>query len=177
MTVHLEAGMTAIRRDGEPAAKPGIEWGKWTDGPVSADEWAMQIERIGPNVRHRIPADRPRAAHKLNLQEEDVVELVAWQDGRDWAVGRIFKFDGLDLRSEGFVFAVPSVLPKGHRPLFRVISSAADAKPDEVIVRYARLYLDLGALWIASATPDCTHRFTIAFPHGSDIGMVTREKL
>ena len=103
--------------------------------------------------------NRPRAAHKLNLQPGDVVRLVAWQSA---ATKQAY------LRDVEFTVGKPmwgSIgsqrnNPKGSRPLFTVISRAADAKPDEV-----------------KTTCDENYRYTRIFSAGSDIGTVTREKL
>ncbi len=124
------------------------------------------------------PADRPRAAHRLNLQEGDVVELVAWQDGQTRLVGVkyrkagawLYEIDGLG----GWL--IEQTYPKGHRPLFRVISRAAEQKPDEVIVLTGWLEK---AGWILGYSPcTCdTHRFTLTFPAGGNTGTVTREAL
>lgn len=71
---------------------------------------------------------KPKAAHKLDLRDGDVVELMAWQRvatnqklfvGTKWLVG------GDDWKLFRHLHNI-----KGTRPLFRVISRAADAVPD-----------------------------------------------
>ena len=120
--------------------------------------------------------NRPRAAHKLNLRDGDVVELVGWQDGGNIRVGERFTVSNqtlLDKRGNDR-FLVHSAWVKGRRPLFAVVSHAADshdlsdmpefqaahAKPDEVITIHKR---------------DKAYRLT--FPHGSDVGKAVREEL
>jgi hypothetical protein len=88
------------------------------------------IARVrNPNKLARDP-DRPRAAHKLNLQPGDMVELVAWQNGSTGFVGEAFRVsdDGERLVYKGVLFwmLAKSAEPKGIRPLFRVISRAVD---------------------------------------------------
>lgn len=108
--------------------------------------------------------NRPRAAHKLNLRDGDVVELVAWQDGRKDQAGVHWRFKETKLLRIGGIGSinVPSMLAKGERPLFRVISRADDAKPepDESFTIHKR-----------------DKAYHLTFPAGSDVGTVTREKL
>ena len=64
--------------------------------------------------------NRPRPAHKLNLQKGDVVRLVKWQDGYTCMIGSKFTCgDSGAVRSQ-----IDTPSPKGHRPLFVVVSRA-----------------------------------------------------
>lgn len=133
MTVQLEVGMTGVRRDGEPAEEPRkvMLLGNGVEMMPKPDGWVPELGALtfwfgGVEYVHK-PADRPRAAHKLNLQVGDVVELDAWQDGNtSKLVGTTYKASGEFLhQTAGNGWLTPSVYPKGHRPLFRVISRAA----------------------------------------------------
>ena len=224
---HPDSLYVIVNRAAKAADKMGLEWGEWIKGPAKPEKLAsgrkVQLKPVGLELFHRIakpapkPADRPRAAHKLDLQDGDVVELVGWQDGSTAHVGELFKvlqnwlWNDPPTRGLG----INGSHPKGHRPLFRVISralravdgmgvtvqkpvvwtklvagknitlpvmqmpEAAEKKPDEVIVRYGAAADTTGRFH--SLTPYLTiadtHRFTITFPHGSDTGTVTREKL
>lgn len=101
--------------------------------------------------------NRPRTAHKLNLRNGDVVRLDAWENCVATRVGELFTVANGRI---GGIGGIPSGVPKGYRPLFTVISRAADLKPDEVLTIHKR---------------DKAYRLT--FPAGSDTGTVTREKL
>ncbi len=120
------------------------------------------------------PAIRPRASHNLDLRDGDVVELVAWQSkaaNQGLRIGETFVVG--NEQWEGFIARHN---PKGHRPLFRLISSAAGAKPDRVIVRYG-FPEDADGTWTAKRYDADTYRCTITFPDGSDVVTVVREKL
>lgn len=140
---------------------------KRADAPKPADRPNVFVSFAGEGY-----TARPRAAHKLDLQDGDVVELMGWQSGGNIRVGEKFTVAGGVLHDENGDkrFIIPSAWPKGHRPLFRVISRAANAKPDELIVLY-------GPTWGKLHMMADTHRITLTFPHGSDAGTVTREKL
>lgn len=229
-------------------------WNGWTN---SADDWSFVCaneEMVSPDSLYVIvkraakPADRPRAAHKLNLKDGDVTNLVAWQHGigivgivHTWKNGWLWHKGQKCITQEG-IFS----LPKGQRPLFRVISPAPrtakellahednpraaeqpdtkpqtqthvqaghlhlegllaeqkpdkgeperagpshiytgedgtwncdlpHVKPDDVIVLYAQ-EVNVSPLYHVKYGC-CTHRLTITFPSGSDVGTVTREKL
>ena len=65
---------------------------------------------------------KPQPAHKLDLKPGDVVELFAWEDGFHGAIG-----DKITCGKDGKLYHSDFVLdcyPKGHRPLFRVVSRA-----------------------------------------------------
>lgn len=247
MTVNLEVGMTAIRRDGERVGPVGVHkhssfplrigeesyltsgsWGGRSDHRrdiiAAGYPWADLGAQMGDTVRlvwnghytkpddivavlvpgdfdgdadhpdslyviveraATIPntvavnitmVDRPRAAHKLTLRDGDVVRLEKWQDGRKWDIGKTYTARNcyLDGTSKMAHYHVASPLPKGHRPLFTVISRAADAKADEVIIFHSSMP---SLHWRRPRFANDTHRFTITFPAGSDTGTVTREKL
>jgi hypothetical protein len=62
---------------------------------------------------------KPKPAHKLDLKPGDVVELVAWEDGCvQGAVGKTFDVGLNGPKTKIWEFNQP----KGHRPLFRVVS-------------------------------------------------------
>lgn len=64
---------------------------------------------------------KPQPAHKLDLKPGDVVELVAWEDGTTGAGnGEQFNVGKNGVKSGHWNFDQP----KGHRPLFRVVSRA-----------------------------------------------------
>lgn len=67
---------------------------------------------------------KPKPAHKLDLKPGDIVELVAWEDGFTGAAGRTFNV-GLT-GPEGRYLQCN--LPKGERPLFRVVPRANSPK-------------------------------------------------
>lgn len=118
------------------------------------------------------PADRPRAAHKLDLRDGDVVELVAFQC--DCGNEEYFINSQFVVGSERWISLCVEGRDKGHRPLFRVISRAADATPDEVVNFFAKIP---EVLLCKLRAENDTHRFTLTFPHGSDTGTVVREAL
>jgi hypothetical protein len=73
--------------------------------------------------------NRPRPLHKLGLARGDEVELVKWEDKYSGNVGMIFVVSADGQRVEhdnGIAYQIPRILRKGQRPLFRVISRAAD---------------------------------------------------
>lgn len=65
---------------------------------------------------------KPQPAHKLDLKPGDVIQLVAWECGRDiGSVGKTF--------TVGDEVEIWNFKPtKGERPLFRVVSRASSPK-------------------------------------------------
>lgn len=63
---------------------------------------------------------KPQPAHKLDLQEGDVVELCGWEDNAHSAVGDKFTVGKKGIKSGMYNFKQP----KGERPLFKVLSRA-----------------------------------------------------
>jgi hypothetical protein len=90
----------------------------WTEG---------FIYRVSPKSAK--DPNRPRPAHKLGLTPGDKVELVKWEDKYLGYEGMIFvvSADGTRVDHDGGIsYQIPCILRKGNRPLFRVISRAAD---------------------------------------------------
>lgn len=95
------------------------------------DEWVPNCMGIKNLRAYRIPPapkppkdpNRPRPAHKLNLQKGDVVRHEGWQDdfGVDMGIVKV---------GEGGRFGkmlqlqIDTPIPKGKRPLFVVVSRA-----------------------------------------------------
>ena len=128
-----------------------------------------------------IAPNRPRAAHKLNLQDGDRVKLVGWQDNKTSCVGNVYTFiDGWLVDVFGIqMHIVPSVFPKGERSLFIVVFRANSPVPDEVIVLTGWQDDDMSS-WIMAQDMSSefdTCRMTLTFPAGSNIGTVVREEL
>jgi hypothetical protein len=66
---------------------------------------------------------KPKPAHKLDLKPGDVVELVAWEDVGPLTHALKLTYDGTSLRGDFHnVIRDYSSIPKGKRPLFRVVS-------------------------------------------------------
>jgi protein involved in polysaccharide export with SLBB domain len=72
------------------------------------DGYAIYINTPDLIRRHY---NKPKPAHKLDLKPGDVVELVAWEDGSLGGVGKEYKYGNFE-----------TVISKGHRPLFKVVS-------------------------------------------------------
>jgi hypothetical protein len=68
--------------------------------------------------------NRPRPAHKLELEGGDVVQLVCWQCGRECCVGETFAVGQSSILDNH----ISSPNAKGHRPLFIVVSRAGGDK-------------------------------------------------
>jgi hypothetical protein len=88
-------------------------------------------------ARYRDPAT-PRPAHKLNLRDGDVVKLIAWQDAHlGNLIGKSYRYQVAsgklvnvsDVTDYWADVASGKSFPKGERPLFTVISRAAEQKP------------------------------------------------
>ena len=160
-TPHPDSLYIIVKLAAKPHAKKSRHWSDEV-ALISWQEWVAQDK----------PADRPRAAHRLDLQDGDVVELLGWQDDDKSFIGRVYTVSGEWLVDSDLAecwWWPDGLMPKGHRPLFRVISRAAWAvdgmggtiqQPDEVFTIHKR---------------DKAYRIT--FPNGSDVGTVTREKL
>ena len=92
------------------------------------DEWVpncmgiknFRAYRIQPTAKPAKDPNRPRPAHKLNLRDGDVVQLVKWEDGSISLIGCL-RICG---RSAWLQSHIESPLPKGQRPLFTVVSRA-----------------------------------------------------
>jgi len=65
---------------------------------------------------------KPKPAHKLDLKPGDVVKLVAWEDIATVGIGKRFNVEN-DISIEGGFIQLNNY-PKGHRPLFKVVSRA-----------------------------------------------------
>jgi hypothetical protein len=66
---------------------------------------------------------KPKPAHKLDLKPGDVVELVEWEDGEPLTHALKLTYDGTSLIGDFHnVIRDHSSIPKGERPLFRVVS-------------------------------------------------------
>ena len=105
----------AIAR-GEP-----VEW--WEDG-----KWVTELEKRVYSISiYRLPKqpkapNRARPAHKLNLQKDDVVRLVGWENDSE-ALSLEIQF-GRGRDSRWLQTHIDNPRPKGQRPLFVVVSRA-----------------------------------------------------
>jgi hypothetical protein len=82
--------------------------------PEDVNQWQNNGTSIsGGHDLIRRQYTKPKPSHKLDLKPGDFVKLVAWEDGDLVDVGECFEFNELE---------IPSPMPKGERPLFKVVS-------------------------------------------------------
>jgi hypothetical protein len=80
--------------------------------------WRSDGSGVGNPALIRRHYKKPQPAHKLDLKPGDVVKLVVWEDGIGGGKKREYKCDKDGPYSGTYEFKQP----KGHRPLFRVVS-------------------------------------------------------
>lgn len=93
----------------------------WDVSDDTYEHWDKNGKGFGFTDLIRRHYTKPQPAHKLDLKPGDVVELVAWEDGTTGTGnGEQFNVGNNGVKSVHWNFDQP----KGHRPLFRVVSRA-----------------------------------------------------
>ena len=127
-----------------------------------------------------ITPNRPRAAHKLNLQDGDRVKLVRWQDHHQGvSIGKTYQRRGDRLETINNpcdYWNFPPTFPKGYRPLFVVVSRATPPVPDKVLIFNGQM-VNGEMIYTRRFISSDTYRLTLTFNAGSNTGTVVREEL
>ena len=97
---------------------------KWSETDLHGF-FPEDVYRIPPTTKPAKDPNRPRPAHKLNLHEYDVVRHVGWQDDVG-AICGLVTVGSQDENGDGdwLQAHIYNPSPKGHRPLFVVVSRA-----------------------------------------------------
>ena len=95
----------------------------WDVSDDNGEHWDKNGKGFGFTDLIRRHYTKPQPAHKLGLKEGDVVELVAWEDQDGCLIGKRITVDMKGLPDRIGIYGL-SYYPKGHRPLFRVVSRA-----------------------------------------------------